>query len=206
MSIHIENIDVSIGEKTLMKSFSMQIENGRFCLVGGESGIGKTTLLNVISGLKKIDKGQITLNNVIINNESEFILPEERNIGYVFQDYALFPHINVHQNITFASNGKRKDLFSRIIEELKLDEHITKMPNELSGGLQQRVAIARALMMKPSLLLLDEPCSNLDKENSDNVQNLLKWFVRKYKIPCIIVSHDFDLFDKIEVTQEINLS
>ena len=206
MSIHIENIDVSIGKKTLIKSFSMKIENGRFCLVGGESGIGKTTLLNVISGLKKIDKGRIRLNNIIIDNESEFILPEERNIGYVFQDYALFPHINVHQNITFASNGKRKDLFSRIIEELKLGEHITKMPDELSGGLQQRVAIARALMMKPSLLLLDEPCSNLDKENSDNVQNLLKWFVSNYKIPCIIVSHDFDLFDKIEVTQEINLS
>ena len=196
MSIHIENIDVSIGKKTLINGFSMKIENGHFCLVGGESGIGKTTLLNVISGLKKIDKGRITLNNIIINNESEFILPEERNIGYVFQDYALFPHINVHQNITFASNGKRKDLFSRIIEELKLDEHITKMPNELSGGLQQRVAIARALMMKPSLLLLDEPCSNLDKENSDNVQNLLKWFVRK---SYFMFANDFTFTNRVKI-------
>ena len=206
MSISLKNIYISINDILIIKDLSLQVDGGEFCLIGGESGIGKTTLLNVVSGLKKPDQGEIFLNDKTLNSKNKFVLPEKRNIGYVFQDFALFPHINVYKNITFASENISKDLFSKTIETLKLEEHINKMPYQLSGGLQQRAAIARAIMMKPSLLLLDEPCSNLDAQNSDSVQSILSWYAKEFKVACLIVSHDFEMFDKINVSKNIVLS
>tara|TARA_Y100001980_G_C14482562_1_gene260799 strand:+ start:381 stop:1007 length:627 start_codon:yes stop_codon:yes gene_type:complete len=206
MSISLKNIYISINDILIIKDLSLQVDGGEFCLIGGESGIGKTTLLNVVSGLKKPDQGEIFLNDKTLNSKNKFVLPEKRNIGYVFQDFALFPHINVYKNITFASENISKDLFSKTIEALKLEEHINKMPYQLSGGLQQRAAIARAIMMKPSLLLLDEPCSNLDAQNSDSVQSILSWYAKEFKVACLIVSHDFEMFDKINVSKNIVLS
>lgn len=206
MSISLKNIYISINDILIIKDLSLQVDGGEFCLIGGESGIGKTTLLNVVSGLKKPDQGEIFLNDKTLNSKNKFVLPEKRNIGYVFQDFALFPHINVYKNITFASENISKDLFSKTIEALKLEEHINKMPYQLSGGLQQRAAIARAIMMKPSLLLLDEPCSNLDAQNSDSVQSILSWYSKEFKVACLIVSHDFEMFDKINVSKNIVLS
>ena len=206
MSISLKNIYISINDKLIIKDLSLKVDGGEFCLIGGESGIGKTTLLNVVSGLKKPDQGEIFLNDKTLNSKNKFVLPEKRNIGYVFQDFALFPHINVYKNITFASENISKDLFSKTIEALKLEEHINKMPYQLSGGLQQRAAIARAIMMKPSLLLLDEPCSNLDAQNSDSVQSILSWYAKEFKVACLIVSHDFEMFDKINVSKNIVLS
>ena len=206
MSISLKNIYISINDILIIKDLSLQVDGGEFCLIGGESGIGKTTLLNVVSGLKKPDQGEIFLNDKTLNSKNKFVLPEKRNIGYVFQDFALFPHINVYKNITFASENISKDLFSKTIEALKLEEHINKMPYQLSGGLQQRAAIARAIMMKPSLLLLDEPCSNLDAQNSDSVQSILSWYAKEFKVACLIVSHDFEMFNKINVSKNIVLS
>ena len=206
MSISLKNIYISINDILIIKDLSLQVDGGEFCLIGGESGIGKTTLLNLVSGLKKPDQGEIFLNDKTLNSKNKFVLPEKRNIGYVFQDFALFPHINVYKNITFASENISKDLFSKTIEALKLEEHINKMPYQLSGGLQQRAAIARAIMMKPSLLLLDEPCSNLDAQNSDSVQSILSWYAKEFKVACLIVSHDFEMFDKINVSKNIVLS
>ena len=206
MSISLKNIYISINDILIIKDLSLQVDGGEFCLIGGESGIGKTTLLNVVSGLKKPDHGEIFLNDKTLNSKNKFVLPEKRNIGYVFQDFALFPHINVYKNITFASENISKDLFSKTIEALKLEEHINKMPYQLSGGLQQRAAIARAIMMKPSLLLLDEPCSNLDAQNSDSVQSILSWYAEEFEVACLIVSHDFEMFNKINVSKNIVLS
>ena len=206
MSISLKNIYISINDILIIKDLSLQVDGGEFCLIGGESGIGKTTLLNVVSGLKKPDQGEIFLNDKTLNSKNKFVLPEKRNIGYVFQDFALFPHINVYKNITFASENISKDLFSKTIEALKLEEHINKMPYQLSGGLQQRAAIARAIMMKPSLLLLDEPCSNLDAQNSDSVQSILSWYAKEFEVACLIVSHDFEMFNKINVSKNIVLS
>ena len=206
MSISLKNIYISINDILIIKDLSLQVDGGEFCLIGGESGIGKTTLLNVVSGLKKPDQGEIFLNDKTLNSKNKFVLPEKRNIGYVFQDFALFPHINVYKNITFASENISKDLFSKTIEALKLEEHINKMPYQLSGGLQQRAAIARAIMMKPSLLLLDEPCSNLDAQNSDSVQSILSWYAEEFEVACLIVSHDFEMFNKINVSKNIVLS
>ena len=205
MSIVVKNISYSLKNNLLINGLSFEIKNGTFGVIEGESGIGKTTLLNFIAGLKKPQSGEIILNNKVLSNGSEFVLPEDRNIGYVFQDFALFPHINVKKNILFASKNKNSDFYLKITEILKLEGHLQKMPHELSGGLMQRVAICRALMMEPSLLILDEPFSNLDSENSANVKNILSEYILEKNIPCLIVSHDTNLFDDFDILERIKL-
>ena len=205
MSIVVKNISYSLKNNLLIKDLSFEIKNSGFGVIEGESGIGKTTLLNFIAGLKKPHAGEIILNNKILSSDNEFVLPEDRNIGYVFQDFALFPHINVKQNILFASKNKDSDFYSKITEILKLESHLKKMPHELSGGLMQRVAICRALMMEPSLLILDEPFSNLDHDNSVNVKNILNQYISEKKIPCLIVSHDASLLNEFDTLERIKL-
>ena len=205
MSIVVKNISYSLKNNLLIKDLSFEIKNGGFGVIEGESGIGKTTLLNFIAGLKKPHAGEIILNNKILSSDNEFVLPEDRNIGYVFQDFALFPHINVKKNILFASKNKDSDFYSKITEILKLKSHLNKMPHELSGGLMQRVAICRALMMEPSLLILDEPFSNLDHDNSVNVKNILNQYILEKKIPCLIVSHDASLLNEFNTLEKIKL-
>jgi len=141
-----------------------------------------------------------------LSNETIFLPPEKRKIGFVFQDFALFPHINVSKNILFSETATENDLYFKVISELKLESHLLKKPHQLSGGLKQRVAIARALLMKPDLLLLDEPCSNLDLQNSDKVKLLLEEYVTSHKIPCLIVSHDTDMFEEINISENIILN
>ena len=205
MSIVVKNISYSLKNNLLIKDLSFEIKNSGFGVIEGESGIGKTTLLNFIAGLKKPHAGDIILNNKILSSDNEFVLPEDRNIGYVFQDFALFPHINVKKNILFASKNKDSDFYSKITEILKLESHLKKMPHELSGGLMQRVAICRALMMEPSLLILDEPFSNLDHDNSVNVKNILNQYILEKKIPCLIVSHDASLLNEFNTLERIKL-
>ena len=205
MSIIVKNISYSLNNNFLIKDLSFEITNSTFGVVEGISGIGKTTLLNLIAGLKKPMSGEIILNNKILSNDHEFVLPENRNIGYVFQDFALFPHINVKKNILFASKNKKSNLYLKVIKKLNLESHLQKMPHELSGGLMQRVAICRALLMEPSLLILDEPFSNLDYENSINVQSILKEYISENKIPCLIVSHNTNLFNEFSELARIEL-
>ena len=205
MSIIVNNISYSLNNNFLIKDLSFEITNSTFGVVEGISGIGKTTLLNLIAGLKKPLSGEIILNNKILSNDYEFVLPENRNIGYVFQDFALFPHINVKKNILFASKNKKSDFYLKVIKKLDLESHLQKMPHELSGGLMQRVAICRALLMEPSLLILDEPFSNLDYENSINVQSILKEYISENKIPCLIVSHNTNLFNEFSELLRIEL-
>ena len=205
MSIIVKNISYSLNNNFLIRDLSFEITNNTFGVVEGISGIGKTTLLNLIAGLKKPISGEIILNNKILSNDYEFVLPENRNIGYVFQDFALFPHINVKKNILFASKNKKSDFYLKVIKKLNLESHLQKMPHELSGGLMQRVAICRALLMEPSLLILDEPFSNLDYENSINVQSILKEYISENKIPCLIVSHNTNLFNEFSELVRIEL-
>ncbi len=205
MSIIVKNISYSLNNNFLIRDLSFEITNNTFGVVEGISGIGKTTLLNLIAGLKKPMSGEIILNNKILSNDYEFVLPENRNIGYVFQDFALFPHINVKKNILFASKNRNSDFYLKVIKKLNLESHLQKMPHELSGGLMQRVAICRALLMEPSLLILDEPFSNLDYENSINVQSILKEYISKNKIPCLIVSHNTNLFNEFSELVRIEL-
>ena len=142
-----------------------KIKKGELVTLYGESGAGKTSTLRILAGLLKPDKGEITINEVswIDTKNKIFLAPQKRNIGYVFQDYALFPNMSVLQNLEFASGkGQNKKVITELIEMMELGDLQNRKPQTLSGGQQQRVALARALVCKPNILLLDEPLAALD--------------------------------------------
>ena len=202
MGINIKNLSFSFETESIVENLNFDVSNGTIGLIKGESGSGKSSLLNVIAGLKRPDCGTIVCNDLILNDKNTFLAPENRNIGYVFQDFALFPHINAMKNITYALD--KKFLFTEFItSSLNLNEHLHKMPHELSGGQQQRVAIARALTMMPKMLILDEPFSNLDKKNSSDAQKIISKFVKEWNIPCLLVTHDEIELHKLPVEKEI---
>ena len=205
MSIIVENLRISFDENILVSKLNFKIKNGEVAIVVGESGAGKSSLLNVIAGLKKPDCGSIQLNGKLICDSKLNLDSHERNIGYVFQDFALFPHINAEKNIRFSENSNSKKMFDKYTVELKLKKHLTKMPHELSGGQQQRVSIARALMMSPELLILDEPLSNLDKQTALGAQNLIKEYIEMFNIPCLIVTHDTDQINSLNISHTIKI-
>ena len=202
MSITVKNLTFSYDEKCLVENLNFDISNGSIGLIKGESGSGKSTLLNVIAGLKKADSGNVICNNNVYMDENTFLPPESRRIGYVFQDFALFPHINAKQNITYALN---KDFLhtDHITLALNLNDHLHKMPHELSGGQQQRVAIARAIAMRPHLLILDEPFSNLDQKNAIEAQKIISKFIKDWSIPCLLVTHDQSELSELHIEKEI---
>ena len=202
MSITVKNLTFSYDEKCLVENLNFDISNGCIGLIKGESGSGKSTLLNVIAGLKKADSGNVECNNKVYMDENTFLPPESRRIGYVFQDFALFPHINAKQNITYALN---KDFLhtDHITLALNLNDHLHKMPHELSGGQQQRVAIARAIAMRPHLLILDEPFSNLDQKNAIEAQKIISKFIKDWSIPCLLVTHDQSELSELHIEKEI---
>ena len=202
MGINIKNLSFSFETESIVENLNFDVSNGTIGLIKGESGSGKSSLLNVVAGLKRPDCGTIVCNDLILNDKNTFLAPENRNIGYVFQDFALFPHINAIKNITYALN--KEFLFTEFITlSLNLNEHLHKMPHELSGGQQQRVAIARALTMMPKMLILDEPFSNLDKKNTSDAQKLISKFVKEWNIPCLLVTHDEIDLHKLPVEKEI---
>ena len=202
MSITVKNLTFSYDEKCLVENLNFDISNSCIGLIKGESGSGKSTLLNVIAGLKKADSGNVECNNKVYMDENTFLPPESRRIGYVFQDFALFPHINAKKNITYALN---KDFLhtDHITLVLNLNDHLHKMPHELSGGQQQRVAIARAIAMRPHLLILDEPFSNLDQKNAIEAQKIISKFIKDWDIPCLLVTHDQSELSELHIEKEI---
>ena len=205
MSIIVENLSISFNKDTLVSELNFKIKNSEVAIIIGESGAGKSSLLNVIAGLKKPDFGSIQLNGKLICDSQSSLEPHERNIGYVFQDFALFPHINAEKNIRFSENANSKKMFDKYIIELKLKKHLSKMPHELSGGQMQRVSIARALMMSPELLILDEPLSNLDKQTANGVLNLIREYTESFNIPCLIVTHDTDQVSSLNISHTIKI-
>ena len=206
MGIVIKDLSFSFNKLSIIESFSLEAKKKEIVLIKGRSGQGKSSLLNVISGLKKPDSGTITCNDVVFNSENIFLEPEKRNLGYVFQDFALFPHINAESNIKYAIPANDLNLFDKVVNTLNLNNHLQKMPYELSGGQQQRVAIARALLRRPSLLLLDEPFSNLDQDNKTCAQELIMTIINKLEIPCLLVSHELSTSDAFIINHEINLN
>ena len=206
MCLEVKNLAFSFNNSLLVENLDFKIENNEVGLVAGASGIGKSTLLNILSGLKNPDKGSIKCNDKIFNSENIFVEPEKRNIGYVFQDFALFPHINAEKNIKYALSKGFVDFYNEVVESLGLYDCIKKMPHELSGGQKQRVAIARSILMKPSALLLDEPFSNLDSENVVSAQKLISNFIKDMQIPCILVTHDTNQLEFLNISKKIELS
>jgi len=206
MSLKIKNLTFSFDNACLFNSLDFEVEKNEIGQVTGKSGVGKSTLLNIISGLIKPDSGSIMNNEVLFNDTKLFLKPEKRNIGYVFQDFALFPHINTKNNIKYAAHKDFEGLYNDILESLSLIDHLNKMPHELSGGQKQRVSIARALLMRPSLILLDEPFSNLDDNNSINAQKLITRMIEELQIPCLIVTHDLNNLDYLKIEKNITLT
>ena len=202
MSITVKNLTFSYDEKCLVENLNFDISNGSIGLIKGESGSGKSTLLNVIAGLKNADSGNVVCNNKVYMDENTFLPPERRRIGYVFQDFALFPHINAKKNITYALNKDFPDT-DHMTLALNLNDHLHKMPHELSGGQQQRVAIARAIAMRPHLLILDEPFSNLDKKNGFEAQKIISKYIKDWDIPCLLVTHDQSELNEVHIEKEI---
>ena len=175
---------------------SIDLSNGEIMALVGESGSGKTTLLRIIAGLANPDSGVVEINGEVVWNIGiKTKLPEDRNIGFVFQDYALFPHLNVKDNILYGLHKMhpKSERVKRLIEIIKLTglENLEeRFPHELSGGQQQRVALARALAPKPNFILLDEPFSNLDPVRKDSLRDELRAIVKESGISALIVTHD----------------
>lgn len=184
------NISKSLGGKTVLDHFSLTLEESEIIALLGNSGCGKTTFLRIVAGLETPDNGTIQISG----NDITLQAAEKRNIGLVFQDFALFPHMSVKKNIVYGLHGlarsERKARVDEVLQLTGLEEVAEQYPHQLSGGQQQRVALARALAPKPSLVLLDEPFSNLDASRRDHLRKRVREILNESHTPAIIVTHD----------------
>lgn len=194
--VEIQDLTFSFSRKNtpIISHFSFSMNKGEVVGILGPSGSGKSTLLRLIAGLEMPSKGSISIAGASVVNEGLFIQPENRGVGMVFQDYALFPHMTVRDNILFGlSRLSRKERSSRLkemLELVKMENYENRYPHELSGGQQQRVALARALAPKPKVLLMDEPFSNLDEDLKESIREDLRMILKKADMTCIMVTHD----------------
>lgn len=182
-------IDISI--KKLIKdrtiSLNIQADTPKIYAIVGRSGIGKSTLLNIIAGLIEAETCRIEINQKVLSDQKHVIKVQDRNIGYLFQDYQLFPHKIVHENIHYMIEPNKET--EQLIKHLRIENCLNQYPSTLSGGESQRVALCRVLSVKPNLLLLDEPFSSLDDETKDEGMALVKSIFKTWQIPIILVSH-----------------
>jgi iron(III) transport system ATP-binding protein len=193
-----------------LSGFSMDIQEGEIVALLGESGCGKTTALRILAGFETADQGALTIQNKIVFNHRQFTDPSRRDIGIIFQDYALFPHLTVWQNITFGLNKKsrenQKQLAMEMIDLVALSGYENRYPHQLSGGQQQRVALARAMAPQPKILLMDEPFSNIDTVKKNQIREELHSLLKKTGSTVIFVTHDtrdvMAIADKVVVMKE----
>ena len=179
-------------EFPIIKDLSFSVKKGELISFLGESGSGKTTFLKCLAGLEKINSGYIELNGRVLNDNLTFESPQNRKIGFVFQDYPLFPHLNLEDNITFNLEKKYNKNLDSILKLTGLKFLLERYPHELSGGEQQRACIARALIREPDLLLLDEPFSNLDTNIKDSMREEIYRIIKKTNTTSILVTHDIN--------------
>ena len=198
-SVILKNIVQKFGSVTAVNNFNAEISDGEFISFLGPSGCGKTTCLRMIAGFDQATNGDIFIGDRVVSSSDKnvFVPPEERNIGMVFQNYAVWPHMNVFKNVAYPLKIKkgmtRKQIEERVYHALdltNLNNMEERYPHQLSGGQQQRVALARALVMQPQVLLLDEPLSNLDAKLREKMRFEIKDLQDRLKITIIYVTHD----------------
>jgi putative spermidine/putrescine transport system ATP-binding protein len=192
----VKSINKVFGAKRALNNFSLTFNKGEFVTFLGPSGCGKSTALNCISGLIPITSGEIYIDHECIDDSVNKIPAEKRGFGMVFQNYALFPHLNVYNNIAFgpqltkASKEAIREKVTNVLKMVHLEGYEEKFPSQMSGGEQQRVAIARCIVMEPRLLMLDEPLSNLDAKLRIDMRYELKTLHERLQITTIYVTHD----------------
>ena len=192
--LSVDNLSLLIDGEPVLNSVSFGLENGDVGCLVGPSGCGKTTLLYCVAGLHRICGGTIRLHHRTLSGDGAHVPPEQRRVGMMFQNYALFPHLSVEKNIAFGirktPQPQRENTIDELLELVDLDEHRHKYPHELSGGEQQRVALARALAPAPQLLLLDEPFSGLDTELRLQLAEKTRQAVTERGITTLLVTHN----------------
>ena len=192
MKVRIDNVTKKFGNTTAVSDFSAELEDGHLICLLGPSGCGKSTLLNMLCGIIPVTQGQIFFDDKDVTK----LPPDQRNIGMVFQNYALYPHMTVAENIAFplevlkVKKDERKARVEEIAKLVHVDNLLQRYPSELSGGQQQRVAIARAMVKKPQLLLMDEPLSNLDARLRLEMREEIRRIQKETGVTTVFVTHD----------------
>lgn len=207
--LKLEQVEIRYGQTTAVHAVDLQVNQGQIACLLGPSGCGKTTLLRAIAGFEPLSQGRISLNGEIISSAQHTLATEQRKIGMVFQDYALFPHLSIAENIRFGIRKQPRKAQKQRIKELlalvSLTGYERRYPHELSGGQQQRIALARALAPKPALLLLDEPFGSQDTELRENLAREVREILKQEDITALLVTHDqheaFAMADEIGVLQ-----
>lgn len=205
--LQLNKIHISFGAMHIVRGVSLQLKQGEIGCLLGPSGCGKTTLLRAIAGFQELQLGLISIDDRTMSDSNTTVPPEQRGVGMVFQDFALFPHLNVADNISFgmrkASTLERRQRVDELLDRIGLPGYHKRFPHELSGGQQQRIALARALAPKPGLLLLDEPFSSLDAELRERLAVEVRELLKKEGITALLVTHDqqeaFAMADKAGV-------
>ncbi len=192
--LELDDVTREFGEETAIEDLSLSVQDGELLTLLGPSGCGKTTTLRLIAGLDKPTSGTIHIAGSDVASNTDFVPPEDRDVGLVFQNFALFPHLSVEENIAFGiddwSKAEREERVTNLLELVGLESHREKMPTQLSGGQQQRVALARSLAPEPDVLLLDEPFSNLDVRLRVEMREEVRRILKETGVTAISVTHD----------------
>ncbi len=194
--IELSHVSKKFGDVEILKDFSDKFLDGEFITLLGPSGCGKTTMLRMIAGFEKPSTGEISIDGTVVSGNGVFVPPEKRGIGMVFQSYAVWPHMNVFDNVAYPLKIQRRpkqeiqEKVEQVLKIVHMSQYTKRMPSELSGGQQQRVALGRALVAEPKVLLLDEPLSNLDAKLREEMRFEIKDIAKNLGINVVYVTHD----------------